>query len=102
MESTFWISTVQYKITVPPWTLGSQPVAVSPAPRADGAPLPTFVCTPPATLAAPKTISVEATQIQYSQTVLLNFRGLSWPHVSVATLIQDDAILIPATHAAWK
>jgi hypothetical protein len=25
-------------------------------------------------------------QLQYSQTVLLNFRGLSWPHVSVATL----------------
>lgn len=25
-------------------------------------------------------------QLQYTQTVLLNFRGLSWPHVSVATL----------------
>ena len=25
-------------------------------------------------------------QLQYSQTVLLNFNGLSWPHVSVATL----------------
>lgn len=25
-------------------------------------------------------------QLQYSQTVLLNFLGLSWPHVSVATL----------------
>jgi hypothetical protein len=27
-------------------------------------------------------------QLQYSQTVLLNFKGLSWPHVSVATLIK--------------
>ncbi|HET6184276.1 MAG TPA: heme-binding protein [Acetobacteraceae bacterium] len=27
-----------------------------------------------------------ALQLQYSQTVLLNFAGLSWPHVSVATL----------------
>lgn len=26
--------------------------------------------------------------LQYSQTVLLNFRGLSWPHVTVATLTQ--------------
>jgi len=26
------------------------------------------------------------TQLQYTQTVLLNFNGLSWPHVSVATL----------------
>lgn len=27
-----------------------------------------------------------STQIQYSQQVFLNFNGLSWPHVSVATL----------------
>ena len=25
-------------------------------------------------------------QLQYSQLVLLNFNGLSWPHVTVATL----------------
>jgi hypothetical protein len=28
-------------------------------------------------------------QLQYSQRVLLNFNGLSWPHVSVATLLKD-------------
>jgi hypothetical protein len=28
-------------------------------------------------------------QLQYSQLVLLNFNGLSWPHVSVATLLKD-------------
>jgi hypothetical protein len=28
-------------------------------------------------------------QLQYSQIVLLNFNGLSWPHVSVATLIKQ-------------
>jgi hypothetical protein len=28
------------------------------------------------------------TQLQYSQKVLLNFKGLSWPHVSAATLIK--------------
>ena len=27
-------------------------------------------------------------QLQYVQTVLLNFLGLSWPHVSVATLVK--------------
>lgn len=27
-----------------------------------------------------------ATQLQYLQTVLLNFNGISWPHISVATL----------------
>lgn len=28
-------------------------------------------------------------QLQYSQTVLLNFNGLSWPHVTVATLTRQ-------------
>ncbi|MGD0866155.1 MAG: heme-binding protein [Rhizomicrobium sp.] len=29
-------------------------------------------------------------QLQYTQTVLLNFNGLSWPHVSVATLRKQE------------
>ena len=29
-------------------------------------------------------------QLQYTQTVLLNFNGLSWPHVTVATLHKDS------------
>jgi hypothetical protein len=28
-------------------------------------------------------------QLQYTQRVLLNFNGLSWPHVTVATLLKD-------------
>jgi hypothetical protein len=35
---------------------------------------------------APKEGGAEFLQLQYTQTVLLNFNGLSWPHVSVATL----------------
>jgi len=31
----------------------------------------------------------EKTLLQYSQTVLLNFNGLSWPHISVATLVKQ-------------
>jgi len=34
-------------------------------------------------------------QIQYSQTVFLNFGPLTWPHVSVATLIPADPIVVP-------
>jgi hypothetical protein len=30
-------------------------------------------------------------QLQYTQTVLLNFNGLSWPHVSVATLEKNQS-----------
>jgi hypothetical protein len=43
--------------------------------------------TPPSKLpSVPKTIKIPGIQIQYSQTVFLNFAGLTWPHVSVATL----------------
>ncbi len=38
--------------------------------------------------------SPEFDQLQYSQTVLLNFNGLSWPHVTVATLRKQP---IPST-----
>ena len=34
----------------------------------------------------PASGGLEYLQLQYTQTVLLNFNGLSWPHVSVATL----------------
>ena len=36
-------------------------------------------------------------QIQYSQQVLLNFNGLSWPHVSVATLVPASPLPVPAS-----
>jgi hypothetical protein len=32
---------------------------------------------------------IEPTRLQYSQTVLLNFAGLSWPHITVATLTKS-------------
>jgi hypothetical protein len=28
-------------------------------------------------------------QLQYTQTVILNFLGVNWPHISVATLIKQ-------------
>ena len=27
-------------------------------------------------------------QLQYTQTVVLNFLGIDWPHISVATLVK--------------
>jgi len=42
------------------------------------------------------TIALSTTQIQYSQEVVLNFNGLSWPHVSVATLVPADPVSVPA------
>jgi hypothetical protein len=48
----------------------------------------------------PRKITIPFTQIPYTQTVLLNFAGLTWPHVSVNTLVPADDIVAPAS--AWK
>ena len=48
----------------------------------------------------PREITVQFTQIQYTQTVLLNFAGLTWPHVSVNTLVPADDIIVPPS--VWK
>jgi hypothetical protein len=48
---------------------------------------------------APRTIKATATQIQYVQKVILNFNGLTWPHVSVATLVPTAPVAVPAS--AW-
>ncbi len=31
----------------------------------------------------------ETLQLQYTQTVILNFLGIDWPHISVATLVKQ-------------
>lgn len=40
-------------------------------------------------------IKVATTQIQYSQKVMLDFAGLTWPHVSVASLVPAAPVPIP-------
>ncbi|MDQ2762990.1 MAG: hypothetical protein M3Y22_05730, partial [Pseudomonadota bacterium] len=62
-------------------------------------PVPKFLVHPPMEIKTPRTITVKSTQIQYSQQVFLNFNGLTWPHVSVATLVPSDAIAVPPS--AW-
>lgn len=99
MAATFWIETVQHKIVIPPFKLGQPPLKI-PAPVGPaGHPVPVFEARPPAELTAPRTITVSFTQIQYSQLVVLNFNGLSWPHVSVATLVPGDPLPVPP--GAW-
>jgi hypothetical protein len=41
--------------------------------------------------------AIKTPQIQYSQQVLLNFNGLTWPHVSVATLVPASPVPVPAS-----
>jgi len=90
LTATFWIETVVEQITVPP--LGANQSTTIQGSAAAGQPIAEFSVTSTAATTAPTQVSVAYTQIQYSQTVLLNFNGLSWPHVSVATLIPNDPI----------
>jgi hypothetical protein len=87
MSATFWIETVTEKITVPAYT-AHRPVIVHGATGA-GKPVVSFAVTSDKPAAEDTTIDVSYTQIQYTQTVLLNFNHLTWPHVSVATLVPN-------------
>jgi hypothetical protein len=95
MGATFWIETVEFSIEVPIFQPGQPPLIIPADAGAAGQPVPEFLVNPPIPITAPRTIKVAATQIQYSQRVLLNFNGLSWPHVSVATLVPASPVPVP-------
>lgn len=97
MKATFWIETVQHEIHVPIFEPGQPPLIIPANTGAGGQPVPEFLVNPPIPITAPRSIIVKATQIQYSQQVLLNFNTLTWPHVSVATLVPNSPIPVPAS-----
>lgn len=88
MDAQFWIETVEATVHVPAMRAGQQPARLVP----DKGPL--VIVQPPASgETKAHDTKVIFTQIQYSQLVLLNFAGLSWPHVSVATLVPKEVRL---------
>jgi hypothetical protein len=93
LTATFWIETVAHFIDVPIFTPG-QPPMIFPA-AVTSRPAPTFLVDPPIPIPVPRRIRVLSTQIQYSQTVILNFNDILWPHVSVATLVPSEPVTIP-------
>ncbi|RDW66641.1 hypothetical protein BP5796_09390 [Coleophoma crateriformis] len=95
MTATFWIETVQHKIVVPMFKPGQPALKIKPAEPHPGAQVPVFSVNPPHEITEPKTITVTSTQIQYSQVVFLNFANLTWPHVSVATLVPTSEQTVP-------
>jgi hypothetical protein len=99
MTATFWIQTVEYTIQVPAFQPGQPPLKIAAEAGAAGQPVPSFLIDPPVPVPAPRTIKASATQIQYAQQVFLNFAGITWPHASVATLVPQAPVPVPA--AAW-
>jgi hypothetical protein len=100
MTAVFWIETVEETIEVPPYTVGDPPLKIKASRSVQGQRVPTFSITPPFDLDKSRKIKVRFTQIQYTQTVLLNFATLTWPHVSVNTLVPADDIVVPPS--VWK
>jgi len=97
MDAKFWIETVEYTFEVPIFQPGQPPLTIPANTGSAGQPVPEFLVNPPVAITAPRQLKVAATQIQYSQHVLLNFNGLSWPHVSVATLVPASPLPVPAS-----
>jgi hypothetical protein len=97
MSATFWIEEVEHTIIVPPFEPGQPPLRLTPERNVPGQPVPSFVVRPPIPIPDPRAITFTTVQIQYSQKVELNFNGLSWPHVSVATLMPTGPLSVPST-----
>jgi len=95
MSAIFWIETVEEVIVVPPFKPGQPPHLISAKASIPGQRAARFSVTPPVELKAPREITIHFTQIQYTQTVFLNFKGLTWPHVSVNTLVPAHDIVVP-------
>jgi hypothetical protein len=96
-SSFYWVEEVQHTLTVPAWTPGQPPLAI-PAPTTSG-PAPVFLVTPPTAVTQPRQLKATSIQIQFSQKVILNFNGILWPHVSVATLVPNAPI--PISPSQW-
>jgi hypothetical protein len=97
MTATFWIEIVEQVIPIPIFRPGHPPMTVPAEATAPGQPVPRFLVNPPVEIPTPRTITVRTPQIQYSQQVFLNFNNLTWPHISVATLVPSDPIPLPPT-----
>lgn len=91
MKASCWVELVNYPVTVPvlpPFGKIENLAAVRPNATA---PTPVFtVRAGPGGNKANMKIMVTGNQIQASQTVLLDFGSLSWPHISVSTVIPKE------------
>ncbi|EPS38197.1 hypothetical protein H072_8078 [Dactylellina haptotyla CBS 200.50] len=96
MEATFWIETVECELELPEICAGESVDIPAPGESYifEGRIVPSFRVAPPYGVAEGQKITVSFKQIQYSQNVNLDFARLTWPHVSVATLVPTEPIVV--------
>jgi hypothetical protein len=99
MTATFWIETVEWRIRVPRFQPGNTPLRLPIGRALSGHPTNSLLIDPGREVATPQDITIRFKQLQYLQIVFLNFNGLRWPHVSVATLTPSTKLMVPAS--AW-
>src|SRR3954468_17731816 len=92
LAAIFRIETVSEQLMVPACGPGQTVIVQGNA--SAGSPVASFAVSPVTEITADTQIEVTYTQIQYTQTVFLDFNGLTWPHVSVSTLVPNDPIPI--------
>jgi len=102
MTCTYWVSTVKHQVLIEPGDHTKVNPIVTPKDTKEGFPGPEFEIELKRKVKEPQLINVTSTQIQYSQNVTLDFGPLSWPHISVATLVPALPILVPANSPALR
>jgi len=98
MTAVFWIEKVQETIHIPFLPAGAPPILIRSTASIPGQKTARFSITSKVDIGLPgRDVTVTFTQIQYTQTVFLNFATLTWPHVSVNTLVPADDIDVVIT-----
>ena len=94
----YWVSTVLHDLVIKAGEYDKQPkdLDILPEETKQGISAPKFRVQLRKKVSKDTTIQVPSTQIQYSQNVTLDFGVLSWPHISVATLIPSQPLLVTA------
>ena len=94
----YWVSTVIHTVVVKAGDYDKQPkdLDIVPEETKQGISAPKFRVQLRKKVSKDTIIQVPSTQIQYSQNVTLDFGILSWPHISVATLIPAQPLLVTA------
>ncbi|KAH8674356.1 hypothetical protein BGZ60DRAFT_403689, partial [Tricladium varicosporioides] len=106
----YWVSTVEYDVLLPEGDFAGdnkQKIIVESEARKEEKAAGKIMISPCFALELDKKIppntivKFEATQIQYSQNVTLDFDEMGWPHISVATLSPSNPVPIEASQVVF-
>ncbi|KAF5563233.1 hypothetical protein FNAPI_2733 [Fusarium napiforme] len=99
VTTQYWVSKIRTKVELDPSMSVGQ--TVSPASQGPRDAVPEFYIDENVEIASSKkTVTVAYDQLQYSQMVMLDFNGLKWPHVTVATLAPIVSLKKPTLSSA--